>query len=258
MKFTFEPCSLQQQFEILKGKWLIFWRYTQHDVVDKLSNISYFHLQRYFHHFLVKNEWTYIFKEWFSWEELMTIYIQDKKDQHKLLWQLSKIEISLISRIIAHTCPDLWSHRIYDKTKYNKKTLFYNRIEEFILHIAYHKKKHKSISLYFEKWYTDPPYPPVWNVMEILSLGQISKLYISLPKSYQKKIAHTYGLPAPVLRNRLEWLTQLRNICAHNDVLYGFTWLKQLTNYTSIDMTDRKNDLTDYKKIIEYLTNLIR
>lgn len=71
----------------------------------------------------------------------------------------------------------------------------------------------------------DDELPPIWAVIEVLSLGMVSRLYSNL-KSYQVRnaIAKTYQLDETYLEGFLEHLTYLRNICAH----HGRLWNKHL------------------------------
>lgn len=205
-----------------------------------------------------RKDWNLCFTDWFSWWELMEIYTNDKNTQSLLLQQLSQIEVSIVAIIVRMTTSEWWSHWIYDEQYYNKNTLFYQWIQDFTTNIEWYKRRHDSIKLYYDKWYDDPLYPPVRNVIEILSLWQISKMLISLSSSMKKKIAKEYNLPSPVLCNWLEWLTQIRNIAAHNDVLYQYHWLKQLQSYRHIGLSPDKNLLEDYQKVVTYLLDIIR
>ncbi len=53
-----------------------------------------------------------------------------------------------------------------------------------------------------------------------MSLGSLSTLYNGLRPEPRRRIAEGLGLPHPVLRSWLHFLTYLRNVCAHHARLW--------------------------------------
>lgn len=80
-----------------------------------------------------------------------------------------------------------------------------------------------NIKLYLER-YTDPLYPPIWNVVEDLTFWNMSHLI----KDDQTKIIRIFqkvcDLPDTDLRIALKILVDARNICCHNGRLVHFEW----------------------------------
>ena len=74
--------------------------------------------------------------------------------------------------------------------------------EEFIKHLA---------QKYVE------PLPPIWAMVELMSLGQLSQWYDNLQDRQDRKaIADTYDIDEKNLRSFLHHLTTVRNHCAHH------------------------------------------
>ena len=64
--------------------------------------------------------------------------------------------------------------------------------------------------------------PPVWAVVEIMSLGKLSKWYENLrSQTLRQRIADTYGMDEKVLVSLLHHLTLIRNVCAHHSRLWN-------------------------------------
>lgn len=73
------------------------------------------------------------------------------------------------------------------------------------------------------KWYNDNyKYFPFWVVVNILTIGSVSRIYGKLKNSDKITIAKNYKLPYDYLGSYIRHINLVRNICAHNDVLYRY------------------------------------
>lgn len=67
-----------------------------------------------------------------------------------------------------------------------------------------------------------------------LTLGSISKMYSFLPQSLQKNISKEFEyVHEGMLLQMLDLLARVRNVCAHNERLYNYKYIKG-----NIDNTD--------------------
>lgn len=78
--------------------------------------------------------------------------------------------------------------------------------------------KHPAISWYGQKYNNFP----FWVVANILTLGSISKIFSKLHTCDQMTIAKQFGLHFADLGQYLKHVNLVRNVCAHNDVLYRY------------------------------------
>ena len=63
---------------------------------------------------------------------------------------------------------------------------------------------------------------PLWDAVELMSLGTASKVYRNLAsREASRAIGKGFSLRPDILSNWLRYLTQIRNMCAHQDQLYG-------------------------------------
>ena len=83
----------------------------------------------------------------------------------------------------------------------------------------------KFINSYFDS-YDYPTLPPAWKTLEVLSFGQISKLYANFIDCEDKKaIAYYFNLPNhKVLSSWMRVITVLRNYCAHHSRVWNRTY----------------------------------
>ena len=82
----------------------------------------------------------------------------------------------------------------------------------------------EGISRYIEK-YNDPLYPPIRNIIEELTFGDIAYLINSVTSSVKKGILQKIDISKDGLESCLKWLVDLRNICCHHWKLYTHTFL---------------------------------
>ena len=61
---------------------------------------------------------------------------------------------------------------------------------------------------------------PLWVVVKVLSFGITSELYTIMKRSDQEEIANKFGISVENLLAFLPILSNYRNLCAHEDILY--------------------------------------
>lgn len=108
--------------------------------------------------------------------------------------------IESIKQIFTLSSFDIWFGKMDDSIKESK--------EEFARH-------------YLEKYYDDSPGFPLWMATEMISFGQLSKLYAGLDSEHRTNIAKQYGLKHSILLNWLHSIVYVRNMCAHHSRLWN-------------------------------------
>ena len=61
---------------------------------------------------------------------------------------------------------------------------------------------------------------PIWAIVEIMSLGQLSRWYKASRHPIRQSVAQHYGIDEKILRSFLRHLVTVRNICAHHEQLW--------------------------------------
>jgi len=89
------------------------------------------------------------------------------------------------------------------------------------MHSSVRESKEEFIRHYLDKYYPETKKFPLWIVSEIISFGQLSKLYAGLNSSDRKAIAAQYNLPHRIFGQWLHSLVYLRNVCAHHSRIWN-------------------------------------
>ncbi len=160
------------------------------------------------------------------------MYRFDRKLRILCFNEIEKIEVSIRS-IMVNTASEFFGDPFWmtnpnnfrvdvrlDK-RFGKKTER-NYFEEFINNIDRDLERSKDdFIIHFKKKYSDA-YPPSWMIAEILTFGNLSRIFKGLnQKSLQKKISQKFGLSPDVLESWMLSLAGLRNICCHHSRLWN-------------------------------------
>jgi abortive infection bacteriophage resistance protein len=81
--------------------------------------------------------------------------------------------------------------------------------------------------------YNTPALPPIWAVLEAMSIGQLSKLLAGLHLDHRKSIAACFGYDETVITSWLKSLTLLRNLCAHHSRLWNTSITSNAPKYAN-------------------------
>jgi len=214
--YTKSPLGVQDQISLLKSRGL--------QISDELratrylQNISYYRLSGYMYPFLADTR-QHIYKTGTTFENILNLYRFDRELRLLIFSAIEKIEIALRSQIINQFSVTSQDPFWYTKASYFadpvKHTVFLNSLS------AYINRSNDVFIKHFFNTYSDP-WPPVWIIFEILSMGQFSILYSILAKSPNRKaIADYFGIKETVFTTWLHTLVYIRNICAHHARLWN-------------------------------------
>ena len=93
-------------------------------------------------------------------------------------------------------------------------------------------------------------YIPLWVLVKVLSFGIIGELYSILKREDKLSIADIYNLDVDTFANYLVMLSNYRNICAHEDIVFDNKSQRQIsdTKYHRLLKIDITNDEYVYGK----------
>ena len=77
---------------------------------------------------------------------------------------------------------------------------------------------------------TNYGYIPMWILVKVLSFGIVSELYNILKHEDKKEIAKYYGIEEEELSIFLPVMSNYRNLCAHEDILYNHKTQRGIPN----------------------------
>lgn len=222
MRYAKPPLTIVEQIQLLKDRGLHF--DDEEKAKNYLSNISYYRLRGYTYPFQDNSLETQHFIEEVSFEQIINLYVFDRKLRLIILDAIEKIEVAFRTQIIYHFSLSYGSHW------HLKPDLFKNqeRYNEHLLSIQKEiNRSQETFIKHYRHKYTDPPSPPCWMSLEVISIGLLSKIFQNLKKSEEKKaITKHFGLEDfVVLENWFLCFSNIRNICAH----HGRVWNRRLT-----------------------------
>jgi len=241
--YTKSPLGVQDQINLLKSRGLLI--PDESRATRYLQNISYYRLSGYMYPFLVDTR-QHIYKTGTTFEDVLNLYHFDRELRLLIFSAIEKIEIALRSQIINQFSVTSQDPFWYTKSAYFtdpvKYTDFLNGLSVYI------KRSNDTFIKHFYNTYSDP-WPPVWFIFEVLSIGQFSILYSITAKSPARKaVADYFGVKETVFSTWLHTLVYTRNICAHHSRLWNkdlripVKLPKKTTNkwLSASNLTDRK------------------
>ena len=85
------------------------------------------------------------------------------------------------------------------------------------------KRSNEDFIKHYNSKYSDPPMPPSWMTLEVVSFATLSRLFQALKLDPRKKhITELFGLKkVNILENWLHAISDLRNCCAHHSRIWN-------------------------------------
>lgn len=185
-----------------------------------LSQINYQRLMVYRLHFTINNT----IKPNTTIEDIYNLYLFDKKLKLCFFDILCDVEFIFRTKVSYYFGNKYGTHAYLDNVFFKEK--FYHA--EFMVRInrIIQKKQHKHPLMKFHNdHYTD--LPPIYKIIELLSFGEVSKLFKNIKSEEVKNDIikefkdNNHKINIKVTESWLITLTDVRNICAHHDILWN-------------------------------------
>lgn len=211
--------TIDEQLDILKGKGLII----EDEALAReiLLRENYFFINGY--RILLMNSYrdkTFVVGSTFR--ELYSIFLFDRSFRNILFKNLLIVENQLKS-IISYQLSKKYGYR--DKDYLNPKNFTMDRnksrrvkdvIEKMKRQIRVNGAHHMATMHYMNNY----GYIPLWVLVKVLSFGIVTELYLILKPEDQVAIADIFEMNTNYLENFLPILSNYRNLCAHEDIVY--------------------------------------
>ena len=164
------------------------------------------------------------FQKGTTFEDIYELYSFDNDLRNIFLKYILMAERNIKSSLSYHFCKeygDLQSDYLnmnnYDYT--GKKKNVINKMVK----IMSGQLRYDSDYVYIRHYMTTYQYVPLWVLMNVLTIGQLSKIYASQKGRIQIKVCQDFGpLKVNEMGKMLSVMTKFRNVCAHNDRLFDF------------------------------------
>jgi len=236
--------NLDEQIEILKYKGLII------NNVEYTRNIllreNYFFISGYRHLFM-KSSTDKTYKKGTTFEELYSLFLFDRTLRNILFKNLLIIENNLKS-ISSYQLSKRYGYKEKDYLKEKnftnnpeKKRQVNDLIKKMKRQIRSNSRENTATMHYISNY----GYIPLWILVKVLSFGIVSEMYSVLKVEDQKEIAEVYGIDYQNMLVYLPILSNYRNLCAHEDILYENRTNKEIndTIYHKLLKIKQENDI---------------
>lgn len=164
--------------------------------------------------------------------DIVDIYVFDRKLRLLVMEGIDRFEIAVRAR---------WTNRFsiaHGSHAYMDYTNFVNGFEHAKMYAKITNVVKQSSEVFVEHYkgkYTNPFLPPLWQITELMTLGEIS-MWVKATKDMRLKdaIAKDLGFPSKeTLEGSLQLLSYIRNICAHHGRLWNRRTVKRTPNIKS-------------------------
>ncbi len=210
--------SVLEQISHLKQRGIIIDDFDK--AVSFLSNVNYYRFSGYLFQFRLKN-WS-VYSISVLIRRIGDIYNFDCKFTRLFMYIMENVEETLKARFsysLSSTHPSV--PLIYlDPIIYRDEQVLAGFVKIF------DKAKSDNSDLPFIKHHKQnyDGNLPIWVAVDIMTMGNIRKLYDNLKGKYQKAIAKTYNTGANQLKSWITNLTYTRNHLAHYMRVYGYNF----------------------------------
>lgn len=180
-----------------------------------LQQINYYRLTAYFLPYKTPDE---TYAEGTTFNNMYRTYEFDRKIRHLLFSTIEEIEIMLRAQLSYYHAHKFGALGYENENNYNKRhkhDLFMSQIREDIEH-----NKNNLFVKHHNMFYGGKF--PIWVVIELFTMGQLSFFYADMLRADKKAIARQlYKTTDTNMESWLKCLTELRNDCAHYSRLYN-------------------------------------
>lgn len=221
--------TLEKQLELLRSRGMII--DNPEKAKEVLLDIGYYRLGFYWFPFEKtypsKRKRNHQFKEGTHFQDAVTLYYFDYKLRSILSFYIQRIEINFRT-YLTYTLSNAYQEN--PQWFVDKKLVDQNFIDKFDTTVYTSSLKLNSVIKNHHRKYREDKYAPAWKTLEYMTFGSVINLYRSLLDKRKKiDISQHYGIRyVEILDNYLEVIRELRNYCAHGNVLFDFVPFKYI------------------------------
>lgn len=158
--------------------------------------------------------------------DVIDIYVFDRKLRLLIMEAVDRFEIAVRAR---------WTNRLslaHGSHAHTESRNFHDGFEhvKMLAKIAQAAKDSSEVFVeHYRRKYTHPYIPPLWQVTELMTLGELSHWVKATRDNKMKdELARDLGLPnKEILESTLHLLSYIRNICAHHSRLWNRKTVKR-------------------------------
>lgn len=222
-----EFITIRQQIEMLRKKNLVI--NNEEITSDILLRENYFFINGYRHPFLDSKK---KFIPNTTFEELYSLFLFDREIRNILFKNLLIVENNLKS-IISYELSRKYGYKEKDYLNpcnfvqdLSEQRRVNDVLEKMKRQIRVNGRKHSATVHYLDNY----GYIPMWILVKVLSFGLINELYGILKIEDKKSVCDVYGVSPDDMEIYIAILSNYRNLCAHEDILYEHRTQREIPN----------------------------
>lgn len=221
-----------------------------------LLDIGYYRLGFYWHSF--ENDEFHTFQKGVQFKDVLDLYYLDSDLREILLRAIKRIEVNFRTQLIYQVSN---IYKMNPQWYLDPSILQESFVETFKRNFYTSKfiSSNKAIKKHHEK-YPDDQFAPAWKTLEYLTFGSIELLFKSIiDEEIKLLIAKWYGIyQLDIFNNYLKTIVFMRNICAHNEVLFDSNTIHGIKMTPLINITkDDRHSLFGSTQVILYILGRI-
>ena len=184
----------------LKQRGLIF--DDESEATSYLFNISYYRLRAYTYPFQETGEdcdHNFTRKD-IHFEDIIALYCFDRRLRSLIFNAIEKIEVAVRTKVVQ-----VYAESTGNSHWYDDESLYRFGYDDLMEHIeADVNRSNEDFIKHYNSKYNDPPMPPSWMALEVVSFTTLSRLFQSLKLDNRKEdITEQFGLKkVAILENR--------------------------------------------------------
>ena len=209
--------TLDEQVEILKNKGLVI--KDEAKARNILLRENYFFISGYRHLFTIEKD---KFLTGTTFEELYATFLFDRAIRNTFFKNILVVENNIksitryqLSRKYGFKEKDYLNPDNFSQDSLQSRQV-YDVLNKVKRQIRVNGRKHTATFHYIEHY----GYIPFWILVKVLSFGIMAEFFDILKYEDQEDISNFYQINPEVLEIYLSLLSNFRNVCAHEDILY--------------------------------------
>lgn len=197
---------------------------------DVLKHIGYFPLMGGYKH-LFRIPLTKKYKDGTSFDEIVSLYEFDAELRELFFRYLLQIERhlrSLMSYYFSEQYGESQSAYL-DANNFNNSRRNHNTVSRLIATLQRAASTTDYVYInYYRNTYGNIP---LWVLINVLTFGNLSKMYKVFPQSLQSKVCKNFGIiNQRQMEQFLSVLTKFRNVCAHGERLFTYQTIDNISD----------------------------
>lgn len=174
--YTKKPLTIAEQIARLKQRGLIF--DDESEATSYLFNISYYRLRAYTYPFQENGEdcdHNFTRKD-IHFEDIIALYCFDRRLRSLIFNAIEKIEVAVRTKVVQ-----VYAESTGNSHWYDDESLYRFGYDDLMEHIeADVNRSNEDFIKHYNSKYNDPPMPPSWMALEVVSFTTLSRLFQSL------------------------------------------------------------------------------